>query len=334
MGRGKWDFKADEWTDVATKQSKQSRNTANLETTKENKKKGWIYLPHFKRRQRLRQKAFWKHSVTKKMNNRLHAFSSRWTWKIPDYLFIFSPPKNADASRWLPVRCNQRARCSQLASSCKQSVECCGSTLTVMTDTPAVVLLSLGPVLKCFLIFPATDSWCSFSNTPSSWKLQTKLQQPPTSAIFSQFSMHTGERYLHWPTGDPAPARRCTSDPLRPAAFLWSGPEDNVKKISSDFMGYWCMCKRQILLFDVDTNLGGVRNIVPVRSREFIQALQNLFKESLLIFTSAVDIKATGINSAQSKVHIIVSGVVWLQIFKGPILYPYYMVELHCTISY
>lgn len=176
MGRGKWDFKADEWTDVATKQSKQSRNTANLETTKGNKQKDGFICCISKADNHcisVKKKAFWKHSVTKKMNNCLHAFSSWWTWKILDYYYLgfFFFFKNASVSRWLPVRCNQRARC-------KQSVECCGSALTVMTDTPAVVLLSLGPVLKCFLIFPATDSWCSFSDAPSSWKLQTKLQHP------------------------------------------------------------------------------------------------------------------------------------------------------------
>lgn len=37
-----------------------------------------------------------------------------------------------------------------------------------MTDTPAVVSLTLGLVLKCFFIFPATDSWWSFSHTPLS----------------------------------------------------------------------------------------------------------------------------------------------------------------------
>lgn len=181
MSRGKWDFKADEWTDVATKQSKQSRNTAILETTKGNKQKDGFICCISKAdndcvKRRHSEKAF----SDQKDDNRLHAFSSRWTWKILNYysnfiLFFF---KNADVSRWLPVHCNQRARCSQLASSCKQSVECRGSALTVMTDTPAVVLLSLGPVLKCFLIFPATDSWCSFSDTPTSWKLQTKLQHP------------------------------------------------------------------------------------------------------------------------------------------------------------
>lgn len=49
--------------------------------------------------------------------------------------------------------------------------------LTVMTDTPAEVLLSFGAVLKCFLIFPATDNWFSFSDTPSSWEMQTKRQR-------------------------------------------------------------------------------------------------------------------------------------------------------------
>lgn len=37
-----------------------------------------------------------------------------------------------------------------------------------MTDTPAVVSLPFGLVLKCFFIFPATDNWWSFSHKPSS----------------------------------------------------------------------------------------------------------------------------------------------------------------------
>lgn len=41
--------------------------------------------------------------------------------------------------------------------------------LTARTEAPAAVLFGLGPVLKCFLIFPATDSWCSLSGSPSSW---------------------------------------------------------------------------------------------------------------------------------------------------------------------
>lgn len=49
------------------------------------------------------------------------------------------------------------------------------SELTVMTDTPAEVLLILGPVLKCFLIFPATDNWFSFSDAPSSWETQANV---------------------------------------------------------------------------------------------------------------------------------------------------------------
>lgn len=49
------------------------------------------------------------------------------------------------------------------------------SVLTVITDTPADVLLLLGPELKCFLSFPATRSWWSFSDTPSTpspWNIQ------------------------------------------------------------------------------------------------------------------------------------------------------------------
>ncbi len=39
------------------------------------------------------------------------------------------------------------------------------------------------------------------------------------------------------------------------------------------------------------TNLGSVRHIVPVWCRKFKLAPQNLFKESLLIFTTAFEIK-------------------------------------------
>ncbi len=46
--------------------------------------------------------------------------------------------------------------------------------LTVSVGLPSSQTLpgcfaGLGPVLKCFLIFPATDSWCSFSDRPSFW---------------------------------------------------------------------------------------------------------------------------------------------------------------------
>lgn len=40
--------------------------------------------------------------------------------------------------------------------------------LTVMMSMSDVVSLGLGLVLKCFLIFPATESWCSFSDKPAS----------------------------------------------------------------------------------------------------------------------------------------------------------------------
>lgn len=49
--------------------------------------------------------------------------------------------------------------------------------LTAMTETPAAVLFGLGPVLKCFFIFPATDSWCSFSGRPSSWRKEIKKKK-------------------------------------------------------------------------------------------------------------------------------------------------------------
>lgn len=42
------------------------------------------------------------------------------------------------------------------------------ASLTVMTFISDMVSLGFGLVLKCFLIFPATESWCSFSDKQSS----------------------------------------------------------------------------------------------------------------------------------------------------------------------
>lgn len=95
------------------------------------------------------------------------------------------------------------------------------SELTVMTDTPAEVLLSLGPVLKCFLIFPATDNWFSFSDAPSSWETQANVSAPSFTCMFR---CDSGVLNLHWPTDDRAPAWLCTSDPPPPAASQWSQP--------------------------------------------------------------------------------------------------------------
>lgn len=94
---------------------------------------------------------------------------------------------------------SSRAWCNLLVLSCMQCVESCRSVLTVMTDTPAVVLLSLGPVLKCFLIFPATDSWYLFFDTPSPWKIQTKLQHLYLLHIFSVL-MHAQVFLVKGPT--------------------------------------------------------------------------------------------------------------------------------------
>lgn len=141
----------------------------------------------------------------------------------------------------------EEPKCYALMQCCMQCqcVKGWRSVLTVMTDTPAVVLLSLGPVLKCFLIFPATDSWGSFSDTPSSWKIQrTKPQQllPAVSRrilffffFFTSTCRYTGDSgertefkmlNLHWPKGDRAPAQLCISDPPPPAASQWSEPKE------------------------------------------------------------------------------------------------------------
>lgn len=90
-----------------------------------------------------------------------------------------------------------------------------------MTDTPAEVLLSLGPVLKCFLIFPATDNWFSFSDAPSSWEMQANASALLFTCMFECDSLVLN---LHWATGDRAPAWLCTSDPPPPAASQWSQP--------------------------------------------------------------------------------------------------------------
>lgn len=127
-----------------------------------------------------RTKELWRHPKDKE-NKALPHFSSRWTWgtlwfKIQNcrcFQFWITPKS-------LSLKHIHKKTFHLLMQSCMQCqcVEGCGSVLTVMTDTPAAVLLSLGTGLKCFLIFPATGSWCSFSDTPSSWKIQrTKLQQ-------------------------------------------------------------------------------------------------------------------------------------------------------------
>lgn len=67
-------------------------------------------------------------------------------------------------------------------------------------------------------------------------------------------------------------------------------------------------------MFDVDTNLGRVGDIVPVWWGEVKLALQDLFKKGLLVITTAANIEETGINDAQR-----ISG---LKMFKGSILDP------------
>lgn len=156
--------------------------------------------------------------------------------------------------------------------------------LTVMTDTPAEVLLSLGPVLKFFLSFPATDNWFSFSDTPSSWEMQANV----SDLLFTcRFRCDSDILNLHWPTDDRAPARLYISDPPPPVASQWSQPRKtwpvSYNGVFQDITDIHMVYNVRLL----NTNLGAVRHIVPVRCWEIKQALQNLLEESFLVITAA-----------------------------------------------
>lgn len=179
--------------------------------------------------------------------------------------------------------------------------EVCGSALTVITDTPAVVLLALGPGLKCFLIFPATGSWCSFSDKPSSWRIQRAALQ----RIFSLSGTYTYERFTskYWTHIDPRVIKHlygCVSlinlYPQHPCdqsleRERWCLRYNNVALNSTNRSDRFLCFTWEMSGELPDTNLGGVRHVVPVRCREIKLALQNLFKESLLVVTAAVEIK-------------------------------------------
>lgn len=114
--------------------------------------------------------------IAKMRRKMWHSLSRRWMYKKKT-----RAKQSHFTMEMKKYKCfNHRLCCGQL-----------GRALTVMTDTPAVVLLGLGPVLKCFLILPATDSWCSFPDTPSSWKAQANpqlLQQVTHSNSYTWFT--------------------------------------------------------------------------------------------------------------------------------------------------
>lgn len=96
-----------------------------------------------------------------------------------------------------------------------------------MTDTPAVVSLIFGLVLKCFFIFPATDNWWSFSHRPSSWVRNEKVRvREKDQSLWKNCSFNRFYSTLHlqWPKGAPGPGELCTSGPPPPPAWIWSAP--------------------------------------------------------------------------------------------------------------
>lgn len=196
------------------------------------------------------------------------------------------------------------AWCNLMMPTSKQYVESCSSALTVMTDTPAVVLLSLGPVLKCFLIFPATDSWYLFSDTPSSWKIQTKLHHLNllhirSALLHAQVILVKGPALKCWTHIDPGVIEHLHSCVSLIYLHLQHPGDQSLQK--HDVLAASIQRSRSLTDSGVshgvypwptrrelpDTNLGRVRHIVPVWCGEIKQAPQNLFKKSLLIFTTA-----------------------------------------------
>lgn len=97
-----------------------------------------------------------------------------------------------------------------------------------MTDTPAVVSLTFGLVLKCFFIFPATDNWWSFSHRPSSWVRNERGREGIRACGKILKVVSCNEFYtmvhLQWPKGAPGPGELCTSGPPPPPAWIWSAP--------------------------------------------------------------------------------------------------------------
>lgn len=114
-----------------------------------------------------------------------------------------------------------------------------------MTDTPAVVSLPFGLVLKCFLIFPATDSWCSFSHSPSSCVNQDRERKKWNRAHgkLSQPQAPASTLYLQSPMGALEPGGRCTFDRPQPPAWIESDPAV-VNKHQSVLIGIAFRTKR------------------------------------------------------------------------------------------
>lgn len=117
--------------------------------------------------------------------------------------------QNTGLTMFILIKCSNYLKINPLwflLVACPKHILSCGhifkcfscvfQMLTAMTETPAAVLFGLGPVLKCFFIFPATESWCSFSGRPSSCR---ETEQNNTSERKSEIKELQGVSDLYWP---------------------------------------------------------------------------------------------------------------------------------------
>lgn len=95
-----------------------------------------------------------------------------------------------------------------------------------MTDTPAVVSLPFGLVLKCFFIFPATDNWWSFSHRPSSCTEQE--ERKTNSALMGKY----GDSIDVSSINSVLTVTQGCSNTWR-AVYLWSTSTSSMDRISS-----------------------------------------------------------------------------------------------------
>lgn len=108
-----------------------------------------------------------------------------------------------------------------------------------MTDTPAVVSLTFGLVLKCFFIFPATDNWWSFSHSPSSWM----------GGEGEKKHLEFVGKYCKWmnvreSTGSILTVTQGCSSTWR-AEYLWSTSTSSIDRISS------CSTRQTMVSFSI-----------------------------------------------------------------------------------
>lgn len=116
-----------------------------------------------------------------------------------------------------------------------------------------------------------------------------KCKQNVSDLFFTcMLKCDSGTLNLHWPTDDRAPARLYTSAPPPPVASQWSQPiktrHVSYNLIFAGITDIRMMCNVRL------PNPGAVRHIVPVRSWEIKQALQNLLEESFLVIAAAAQI--------------------------------------------